>query len=108
MLVSLLKSEGIDSYVRDAILSQNFFGNENMGLAKVELLSKDVGRAREIMQDYGYDIPDDSEETLETENDEIYDEYEKGKARLSKVMTLIVICLLGILALIILLNKFYK
>jgi hypothetical protein len=111
MLVSLLKSEGIDCYVRDAVLSQNFFGDESLGLAKVELLAKDVEQAQKIMQDFGYGLPGDSEETPETENDdfydEIYDEYERRKARLSKTMMFIVISLLVILGLIILLNRFY-
>ena len=48
MLVSLLKSEGIECYVRDSISSSNFFGSVDIGGAKVELLKKDarqIGRA---------------------------------------------------------------
>lgn len=109
MLVSLLHSEGIDSYVRDAILSQEFMGYADIGGAKVELLAKDVKRARDIMRDHGYEISDEFEETVETENSEINNaEYEKNKASLSKTMTVIIVCLLIVLALIIFLNKLYK
>jgi hypothetical protein len=109
ILVSLLHSEGIDCYVRDAILSQEFMGYADIGGAKVELLLKDVARAKQIMREHGYEVADESEEAIESENAEMINaEYEKNKANLSKKMTIIVICLLIILALIIFLNKFYK
>jgi hypothetical protein len=114
MLVNLLHSEGIDSYVRDAILSQEFMGYVDIGGAKVELLEKDLERARQIMRDNGYDVPDESDELIEaeaadlTELEEAKAEYEKNKAGLSRRMMFIVVFLLIILALLIFLNEFYK
>lgn len=109
LLVSLLQSEGIDCYVRDAILSQGFMGYADIGGAKVELLLKDVVRAKQIMQEHGYEVSDELEEAIESENAGMLNaEYEKNKAKLAKRMTVIVICLLIVLALIVFLNKFYK
>lgn len=104
MAVSLLQAEGIDSYVRDAIASQVFMGYADIGSAKVELLAKDLERAREIMRDHGYDV---SEAPDETPDAECGTEYLRDKARFSKTMTLIIVCLLAILALLIILNRFY-
>ena len=59
MLAGLLKSEGIECYVRDGIISSNFFGSVDIGGAKVDLLKKDVRRALEIMKDHNYNIPED-------------------------------------------------
>jgi hypothetical protein len=102
MLVNLLRSEGIDCYVREALLSQVFNGYAGINDAKVELLEKDLKRAQQIMRDYGYEI------TNESEDFEIdMAEYKKNKAEFSKKMIVIVICLLVILALIIFVNKFY-
>jgi len=62
MLVSLLKSEGIECYVRDSISSSNFFGSVDIGGAKVELLKKDARRALDIMKEYNYEIPEELRE----------------------------------------------
>jgi hypothetical protein len=53
MLANLLRSEGIDCYVRDLYMNQ-IYGGVDFGGVKVELLEKDLQRAQEIMKDYGY------------------------------------------------------
>ena len=53
MLANLLKSEGIDCYVRDCFMNQ-IYGGVDIGGVKIELLEKDLQRATEIMNDYGY------------------------------------------------------
>ena len=74
MLVTMLKSEGIDCYVRDGYMNQ-IYGGADIGGVKVELLEKDLQRAKEIMKVYGYassernpaENSDSSEETTEDE-----------------------------------------
>lgn len=61
-LVALLKSEGIDCYIRNEISSQVMAGYVDIGGARVELLESDVPRALEIMQDNGYSIPREDEQ----------------------------------------------
>ncbi|MDR3267784.1 MAG: DUF2007 domain-containing protein [Tannerella sp.] len=51
LLVGLLKSEGIDSYVRNEVSSRVL---PNIIVARVELLESDVPRALEIMNDCGF------------------------------------------------------
>lgn len=67
-LMALLKSEGIDCYLRDEYSSQVMGGYVDIGGAKVEILESEVPRALEIMKDSGYEIPDDDEtsDTLRT------------------------------------------
>lgn len=54
MLANLLKSEGIDCYVRDSFITQIYGQAVDFGGVKVELLEKDLQRATEIMNNYGY------------------------------------------------------
>lgn len=61
-LVALLKSEGIDCYIRNEISSQVMAGYADIGGARVELLESEVQRALEIMKDNGYSIPDENEQ----------------------------------------------
>jgi len=61
-LVALLKSEGIDCYIRNEISSQIMAGYVDIGGARVELLESEVPRALEIMKDNGYKIPDEDEQ----------------------------------------------
>ena len=67
ILANLLKSEGVDCYVRDGFMNQIYNGLD-LGGVKVELLEKDLERATEIMKDYGYLSADGSTgiHTLET------------------------------------------
>ncbi|MDR0575108.1 MAG: DUF2007 domain-containing protein [Tannerella sp.] len=109
MLANLLKSEGIECYVRDGISSRVLFGRADIGGAKVELLEKDVQRASEIMKDYGYDFSEELPGRIVSENTEKDNaEYEKNKSRLSKMMTIILVLLVVLLGVIILLNKYYN
>jgi type III secretory pathway lipoprotein EscJ len=105
MLVNLLKSEGIDSYVKD---SSSFYGDATGG-AKVELLEKDFGRAQQILNDHGYETNKEVGELIESENMATDNAvFEERRQKLSKSMTLIVILLVILLIALILLNKFLK
>ena len=53
-LMSLLRAEGIDCYLRDEISSQVMAGYADIGGARVEILEKDLPRALEIMEEGGY------------------------------------------------------
>lgn len=66
-LISLLKSEGIDCYLRDEYSSQIMAGYVDIGGARVEILESDVPHALQIMKDCGYEIPDENSgsETVE-------------------------------------------
>ena len=68
MLANLLKSEGVECYVRDSISNSNFFRSIDIGSAKVELLKKDARRALEIMKVYNYEIPEDFEALITPED----------------------------------------
>ena len=61
-LVALLKSEGIDCYIRNEYSNQILAGMVDIGGARVELLESEVPRALQIMKDNGYDIPDEEEQ----------------------------------------------
>lgn len=61
-LMALLKSEGIDCYLRNEYSSQVMAGYVDIGGARVEILESEVQRALEIMKDGGYEIPDENEE----------------------------------------------
>ncbi|WP_102408042.1 DUF2007 domain-containing protein [Parabacteroides bouchesdurhonensis] len=53
-LMSLLRAEGIDCYLRNEISSQVMAGYADIGGARVEILEKDLPRALEIMEEGGY------------------------------------------------------
>jgi hypothetical protein len=100
MLANLLRSEGIDCYVRDGISSRVMFEYVDSGGVKVELLQKDILQAFEIMKDHGYDVPEKLLETIAFENSEQNRIYKQRKEKLSKaltVITLLIVVLLGIL-----------
>ncbi|MDH6358150.1 DUF2007 domain-containing protein [Parabacteroides sp. PF5-9] len=61
-LVALLKSEGIDCYIRNEFSSQVMAGYVDVGGARVETLESNIPRALEIMQDNGYEIPREDEQ----------------------------------------------
>lgn len=61
-LVTLLKAEGIDCYIRNEISSRIMAGYVDIGGARVELLESSVPRALGIMKDNGYEIPDEDEQ----------------------------------------------
>lgn len=61
ILESLLKSEGIECYLRNEYTTQVLYP-ANMGGVRVELLESEVPRAMEIMEANGYEFPEEDEE----------------------------------------------
>lgn len=61
-LMALLKSEGIECYLRNEYSSQLFASYVDVGGARVEILESDVLEALEVMKAGGYDIPEEDEE----------------------------------------------
>ncbi|MDR1500656.1 MAG: DUF2007 domain-containing protein [Tannerellaceae bacterium] len=57
-LMAMLRAEGIECYLRNEY-SVNVMGYADTGGARVEILESNVGRAMEVMQAGGYDIPDE-------------------------------------------------
>ncbi len=114
ILANLLKSEGVDCYVRDCFINQIYSGID-LGGVRVELLEKDLMRAKEVMQAFGYlgkegkiEDAEKIEEEDEEEAEKIFVEYEQNKARLSRTMTIITLIVLFLLGSLILLNRFYN
>lgn len=60
-LVALLKSEGVDCYVRNEYTTQ-VMGITNMGGVRVELLESQVERAMQVMEEFGYELPREDEQ----------------------------------------------
>lgn len=56
-LMALLRSEGIECYLRNELSSQIMAGYVDVGGARVEILESDVPRAMKIMEEGGYDLP---------------------------------------------------
>jgi hypothetical protein len=87
-------------------------GYVDIGGAKVELLLKDFTHAQQIMRDHGYEVSGETDEIYETgeidetEKAEIYAEYKRNKAKLSKTMAVFVLLLVIVLAILIFLNKY--
>lgn len=61
-LIALLRSEGIECYLRNEYSTQVMAGYVDVGGARVEILESDVPRAMEIMKEGGYPIPDENEQ----------------------------------------------
>lgn len=61
-LMALLKSEGVECYLRNEYSSQVMAGYVDVGGARVEILESDVPHALEVMEAGGYDIPAEDEE----------------------------------------------
>ncbi len=61
-LIALLKSEGIECYLRNEYTSQLYASYVDVGGARVEILESDVPEALKIMKAGGYDIPEEDEE----------------------------------------------
>jgi hypothetical protein len=59
-LMALLKSEGIDCYLRNEYSAYVMYFVD-IGGARVEILESDVPRALEVMKAGGYEIPDEEE-----------------------------------------------
>lgn len=67
-LMALLRSEGIECYLRNEITSQLYAGYVDVGGARVEILDRDVFHALEIMKEGGYEIPSENEQGDEIKN----------------------------------------
>lgn len=61
-LMALLKSEGIECYLRNEYSTQVMGGYVDVGGARVEILESNVPHALEVMEAGGYDIPTGDEE----------------------------------------------
>lgn len=64
-LMALLRSEGIECFLRNEITSQLYAGSLDVGGARVEILESDVQHALEVMQQGGYEIPSENEQPEE-------------------------------------------
>jgi hypothetical protein len=60
-LVALLRSEGIDCYLRNETSNQVFAGYVDIGGVRVEILETEVEHAMEVMRSGGYEIPEEDE-----------------------------------------------
>lgn len=60
VLMALLKSEGIECYLRNE-LSTQILSHIDVGGARLEILESDVLRAMEIMKAGGFEIPGENE-----------------------------------------------
>lgn len=60
-LMALLRSEGIECYLRNEITSQLYARYADVGGARVEILESDVPHALEVMRIGGYEIPSEEE-----------------------------------------------
>jgi Putative prokaryotic signal transducing protein len=66
ILESLLKSEGIECYLRNEFTTQVLYP-ANMGGVRVELLESEVSHAMEVMEANGYEFPKEDEEAEQIE-----------------------------------------
>ena len=64
-LIALLRSEGIECYLRNELTTQIMAGYADVGGARVEILESAVPRALEVMRAGGYDLPADGDEADE-------------------------------------------
>lgn len=66
VLEALLKSEGIECYLRNEYTTQVLYP-ANMGGVRVELLESEVSHAMEVMEANGYEFPKEDEEADQIE-----------------------------------------
>lgn len=57
ILISLLKSEGIDCYLRNELTARLLYGYADVGGVYLEILEKDLPEALRIMKNGGYELP---------------------------------------------------
>ena len=104
VLASLLRSEGIDCYVRNEASARTFGGLVDIG-ARVEILENDVLRALEIIEIGGFFLQED-------DLSQDFPPLEEGKGSflskfsLDKKMVIIIALLGGLIALLIYLASF--
>jgi len=113
MLANLLKSEGVDCYVRDCFINQIYSGVD-FGGVKLELLEKDLQRAKEIMKAFHSPFEGGQGDVIEGSPEDVFDENQEedfetqNKSKLSRTMTIYLIIILSLVGIIILLNKYYN
>lgn len=66
ILEALLRSEGIECYLRNEFTTQVLYPAD-MGGVRVELLESEVPHAMEVMEANGYEFPKEDEETEQIE-----------------------------------------
>jgi hypothetical protein len=102
VLASLLRSEGIECYVRNEVSARTFGGLVDIG-ARVEVLESDTSRALEIIQISGFFQPeDDPDESLPCQKKNAF----LSKLSFEKQMIIIIVLLGGLIALLIYLGAF--
>ena len=107
VLASVLRSEGIECYVRNEASARTFGGLVDIG-ARVEVLESDVSRALEIIEIGGFFSQEaDPNEYLNCNQKEadVRNSF-LSKFSLEKQMTIILVLLAGLIALIIYLGSF--
>lgn len=67
-LMALLRSEGIDCYLRNELTTQIYAGAD-LGGARVEILKSDLPHALEVMKAGGYECPSAETEAKEEEKE---------------------------------------
>ena len=60
-LMALLRSEGIDCYLRNETSNQVFAGYVDIGGVRIEILETEVEHAIQVMKNGGYEIPEEDE-----------------------------------------------
>ena len=107
VLASVLRSEGIECYVRNEASVRTFGGLIDVG-ARVEVLESDVPRALEMMDIGGFlaQEVDPDESTTEDQEEAGTKRSFFSKLSLDKQMTIILVLLAGLIALILYLNAF--
>ena len=107
LLASLLRSEGIDCYVRNEASTRAFGGLIDIG-ARVELLESDLPRALEIMNDCGYFQPEDEPaESLTCRHTGLAHRIPfPGKFSFEKQIVILIVLICGMIALLVYLGAF--
>ena len=104
VLASLLRSEGIDCYVRNETSARTFGGLVDIG-ARVEILECDLPRALEILEIGRFFAQEDDLDQLLPSVEEVEGGL-KGKFSLEKKMVIFIVLLGGLIALLIYLGSF--
>jgi hypothetical protein len=105
VLASLLRSEGIDCYVRNEVSARTFGGLIDVG-ARVEVLESNAPRAREILEIGGFFLAEDDADESATAFQEAGKSSFFNKLSLHKQMLIILLLLTVLLAIFLYLGSF--
>ena len=107
VLASLLRSEGIDCYVRNEASARAFGGMVDIG-ARVEVLESDVPRALKIIEIGGFFAEQDNpDETLTYDQPKgVRNNSFLSKFAFEKKMVILIVLLGGLIALLVYLGSF--